>query len=347
MTNNEIAAVYYGVSPVDKIYLGDELVWPTTPPDPYLDMPLTFDIISGGTVCWKTNSSSGAKTIQYNLNDGGWTDITSTTGGTTIAVNTNDVIQFRGDNAQYSTIEAENKFSGTTAKFEAKGNIMSLVNSTNFATATTLASAYTFGPLFKNCTGLISAENLRLPATILSNSCYSSMFQGCTSLATAPELPATTLTQKCYEFMFYGCSSLTTAPELPATNLEMYCYQYMFLGCTSLTTAPELPATTLKRACYQSMFESCTGLTSAPELPATTLVQDCYLTMFAGCKYLNYIKCLATDISAETCTTKWLGSSAYYSAPPTGTFVKHPNMNSWTRDVNGIPTGWTVQDATI
>ena len=27
MTNSDITAAYYGVNPVDKIYLGDELVW--------------------------------------------------------------------------------------------------------------------------------------------------------------------------------------------------------------------------------------------------------------------------------------------------------------------------------
>lgn len=26
----------------------------------------------------------------------------------------------------------------------------------------------------------------------------------------------------------------------------------------------------------------------------------------------------------------------------TGTFVKNPNMTSWTTGVNGIPRGWTV-----
>jgi hypothetical protein len=62
--------------------------------------------------------------------------------------------------------------------------------------------------------------------------------------------------------------------------------------------------------------------------------------MFRGCTKLNYIKCLATDMSATNCTTDWVVNVA-----PTGTFVKHPDMDNWTTDANGIPSGWDVQDA--
>lgn len=127
---------------------------------------------------------------------------------------------------------------------------------------------------------------------------------------------------------------------LPATTLTSNCYNSMFMGCTSLTTAPVLPATTLFSRCYVSMFNGCTSLTSAPELPATTLVNYCYYSMFNGCTKLNYIKCLATDISASNCTRDWVKSVS-----STGTFVKNPNMSSWSTGGNGIPSGWTVKDA--
>ena len=87
------------------------------------------------------------------------------------------------------------------------------------------------------------------------------------------------------------------------------------------------------------MFEGCGSLTTAPVLPATTLVENCYREMFRGCSKLNYIKCLATDISANKCTYSWA-----YAVASTGTFVKNPNMASWTTGVNGIPSGWTVLD---
>jgi hypothetical protein len=85
------------------------------------------------------------------------------------------------------------------------------------------------------------------------------------------------------------------------------------------------------------MFNGCTGLTTAPDLPATTLATSCYESMFYTCKKLNYIKMLATDISANRCLLNWvIGVSS------TGTFVKNPAMNSLPTGTSGIPSGWTV-----
>ena len=231
--------------------------------------------------------------------------------------------------------------------------------------ATTLAQ-YCYQSMFANCTSLTAAPELR--ATTLADYCYQSMFQGCSSLTTAPELPATTLAANCYQNMFYSCSSLTTAPELPATTLAANCYYQMFYSCSKLSTAPELPATTLAENCYSSMFNRCSSLTTAPELPATTLasacyshmfnscrtlsvapvlpatnlVATCYYYMFYGCNSLNNVTCYATNISAGNCLTNWLNNTS-----STGTFTKHPDMDSWPRSTSGIPSGWTVVDASL
>lgn len=148
----------------------------------------------------------------------------------------------------------------------------------------------------------------------------------------------------CYIFngYFQNKSKLKNAGSLilPATTAIYACYGNMFRGCTSLTTAPELPATTLADECYYHMFEDCSSLTTAPELPALTLVDSCYVNMFNRCTSLNYIKCLATNISASGCTGWWLKDVA-----ATGTFVKDSSMSDWTTGNDGIPEGWTVQDA--
>ena len=206
--------------------------------------------------------------------------------------------------------------------------------------ATTLASTC-YTDMFRGCTSLTIAPEI-LPATTLVTNCYGGMFYDCFSLTTAPELPAIELAEYCYSYMFWNCTSLTAGPELPATTLAESCYQSMFSGCTSLTAGPELPATTLAESCYQSMFSGCTSLTAGPELPATTLTESCYQSMFSGCTKLNYIKCLATDISPTDCTYYWS-----YDIARTGTFIKHPDMNNWTTGINGIPTGWTVENAVL
>ena len=60
--------------------------------------------------------------------------------------------------------------------------------------------------------------------------------------------------------------------------------------------------------------------------------------MFNGCNKLNYVKCLATDISAANCTASWLEGVA-----TTGDFYT-PAATNWTTDESGIPTGWTRHD---
>ena len=204
--------------------------------------------------------------------------------------------------------------------------------------ATTLAESC-YRNMFYNCTSLTTVPEL--PATTLASDCYRYMFASCLSLTTVPSdlLPATTLASNCYRLMFQNCSTLTTAPVLPATTLVESCYYQMFNNC-SLTTAPELPATTLAVSCYYQMFKGCTSLTTVPELPATTLVESCYYQMFNRCTHLNYIKCLATNISASGCLNDWVSGVA-----ASGTFIKDANMTSWPTGNNGIPSGWTVQDA--
>ena len=268
-----------------------------------LGTPLTFEIQSDGEIVWKT-SSGNTKTIEYSKNGGEWTSITSSTGGTSISVVNGDTVQFRGNNSSYFTSSSRyNTFSGSTAQFSVKGNIMSLINSTNFSGLTEFPSnsSYNFCNLFKN-TSVLASQSLVLPATTLTSYCYQNMFNDCTSLTGAPELPATTLAMNCYREMFNGCTSLTTAPALPATTLANYCYYNMFYGCSNLTGAPALPATTLAERCYNGMFRDCTSLTTAPSvLPATTLASNCYDGMFFGCTSLVNAPALPATTLAERC----------------------------------------------
>ena len=338
MTNKDISAAYIGSEQVDKIYLGGDLVWSGgTGPEPEPDY-LTFYITSPGDIVWSEDLYiSYPVTIEYSKNGGPWTEITSSSGSSAphIAVETNDVVKFRGENQAYSgTFQSGStqypyvaKFGNSTCGADLGGNIMSMIDGSHFSSSSTIVSANTFTRFFEGFTGLTDASELILPATtlttgcygamfggctnlttapvlpatILTDYCYQSMFQGCTSLTTAPELSATTLAESCYESMFYGCSSLTTAPELPATTLAYGCYNNMFAGCTSITTAPALPATTLTQACYTGMFEGCTSLTEAPELPATTLAEGCYGNMFRGCTSLATAPALPVITLTQGC----------------------------------------------
>jgi len=243
--------------------------------------------------------------VLYSKNGGEWLTMNNET---TIPVVSGDTIAFKGTNTSY-----DGMFFGQSAPaYNLYGNIMSITDGDSFLQASTLAR-HAFQELF-TYTRIVSAENLILPVTTLADYCYAMMFQ--------------------------GCSALTAAPELPATVLADYCYNAMFNECKNLTTAPELPATVLADGCYNLMFGYCHGLSTSPVLPATTLTEECYAYMFGNCRNLTGITCLATDISATDCTTDWVSYVA-----SSGTFTKAASMSDWETGANGIPTNWTVQDA--
>ncbi|MBQ4015381.1 MAG: leucine-rich repeat protein [Treponema sp.] len=370
---------------------------PTTPAQPStpapapteLEIPLTLEAIEDGEI----TLSDPWSTLKYKINDGELQ-------APTVKIQTNvqakqsyeptyASIQVKaGDKVSFFADGSENDIdNGKLMMIQAQkdcyiyGNIMSLVDSSDYKSKTALNDRAAFAMLFRNNKHIKdhSEKKLVLPATTITYACYSRMFEGCAALTSAPDLPATTLAEYCYNGMFSSCEALTTAPELPATTLAQSCYGSMFSHCDALTTAPALPATTLAQSCYSSMFYGCANLATAPaalpattltancyermfyqckklekapDLPAKTLVKECYSEMFYECEKLNYIKCLAEDISASACTSSWLTRTA-----STGTFIKNNSaqwhINGQAYNIggynitasDGIPTNWTVQTA--
>ena len=327
----EISNMFVGDAEVSSVYYGDTKAYENSIDEER--QYLTFVPVSDATFTWTNKANSGS--LYYSLNNGStWTALGD--GESTPIITSGNKILWKGD--LVPSYDGIGTFS-SDADYNASGNIMSLLYGDDFyANDKSIRVEYAFESLFNGDTHILTPP--LLPAISLSRSCYTNMFYWCTNLITAPELPATTLASDCYSSMFQGCTSLTTAPDLPATTLTDYCYSYMFEGCTSLTTAPALPATTLETSCYRYMFQGCTRLIRAPELPATTLESNCYRNMFYGCTLLNYIKCLATNISASNSLTAWVTS-----VPFKGAFVKAADMKSWRRGPDGIPPGWTVVDA--
>ena len=137
-----------------------------------------------------------------------------------------------------------------------------------------------------------------------------------------------------------GKDGFAAADALEANNA----FYGLFAGADKLVNNDErmlvLPATTLTEGCYQDMFNGCKGIEKAPELPAPTLVKDCYQEMFAGCSKLKYVKCLATDISAENCTKGWLTNAG---TEATGEKVLETLIPMEPDSDNGVPSGWTAR----
>jgi hypothetical protein len=327
------------------------VIWDGEPDTGYSTQYLTIEALEDGNLYVK-------QPCQYSINDGEWVTISLTTyDSEAINVSNGDKVRFKGN-----LTDASRMFVAVQLKFNVYGNIMSLKYGDNFVGQT---EDFVKQEMFRD-SYVIDASNLVLPATTLVQSSCDEMFYRCRYLTSAPVLPATTLADMCYYSMFGECRSLTTAPALPATALTYACYGGMFMGCVSLTTAPEIPATTLLGInCCVSMFNSCPNLVTAPSiLPATNLTKNCYATMFYDCNIqkapelpattlvegcysgmfgyspVNYIKCLATDISATDCTKSWVS----HITSSTGTFVKAAGVE-WPTGNSGIPSGWTIQDA--
>lgn len=136
------------------------------------------------------------------------------------------------------------------------------------------------------------------------------------------------------------CASILYGDKVSKDSVPYdFCFRDLFNNCTTIVEVDNiLPATTLAGYCYYRMFAGCTSLVNAPELPATTLAGSCYYRMFYGCTNLNYIKMLATDISASNCLTNWVDGVA-----SSGTFVKNKNATWNVTGDSGVPSGWTIQ----
>ena len=228
-----------------------------------------------------------------------------------------DKVEFRGNNNAYGFGAARyNHFSGTTCEFDVYGNIMSLINSTNYSSLTSFTGNYNLAFLFWNTKTLVDASRLRLPSLTLTTASYRSMF----------------------EF-----SSIKYSPLiLPATNVTSNAYLYMFKNCPNLETTPVLCGTNVAVRGYFGMFRASTKLTVAPDIIADSVGMEGYKYMFYGCSNLQSVKCLTTELNetaytgVSASTYQWLQGVA-----SSGTLYVHDDDVPWTSGVNGVPTGWT------
>ena len=297
----------------------------------------------------KPDTGEFAKTIQYSKDKKTWTTINlnyeytvgsiqlTTVTNLTLSLNKGEKVYFRNDNGYFcylvGGIGRHSHMFSSDENIKVGGNIKSLLNYKDM-NGTKLKKGC-FNNMFSGAEYLSDAKNLIMNDMNLAENCYHSLFENCHNLTNAPVLPATTLSKNCYLQMFKN-TAITKAPKLPATKLAPYCYKNLFENCYSLTSASELPATTMVEGCYQGMFNSCTHLTTAPTLPAKKLAKYSYRYMFSSCLKLNSVTSYANDISATDCTYWWLEDAA-----SSGTF-HNLGTATYSRDSNGIPSGWTI-----
>ena len=175
----------------------------------YRTIPITFDIISAGTINWKAQKTSAIRTIEYSLNDGPWTSFPSTTAGAILNVVAGDKVSFRGTNSTYGTVDKASRFSSSTCVFNLKGNIMSLIDKDNYASISAITDGTNnFWAMFF-ATNVVDASNLWLPDKA-TNDCFYYLFKECKQLQKAPQIGHSNFTpgSVSYRYMFEGCSKL-------------------------------------------------------------------------------------------------------------------------------------------
>ena len=278
---------------------------------PYDQQYLTIESLEdNNTISWLCNNASYTQDIQYSNDLVNWTTVTSTTSGATLAtLNTGDKIYLKGLLVGHNSGNYYEKFS-SSGNFKVYGNIMSLTDGDNFASATSLTHDYQLCSLFRS-SKVTDVSNLIMPATILKRYCYQNMFNACKQLTTAATiLPATSVDYYSYGYMFANCTLLVTPPVLCGVTLGGYAYHSMFYGCSSLTTLPRLAdgTTITSWAPYRYMFARCTGIIDARYdvngdrlLPTHLTVSSggsAFELMFQDCKNLQYAPEL-TDMNAH------------------------------------------------
>lgn len=311
------------------------------------------------------SSATPPNSVEYSKNGGEW----HLANGNVLT----SVVE--GDKVRVRAWPSDGKFFGGSAgkgfyitgdvKFNAYGNVMSLLNYVNYQSVTEFSAGTTYNLAYLFCNSdVVDASGLYIPPTIALPGSFSYMFMGCKSLEKAPEFyienavspfehfretfedcsslvhaPRMVINnvggKRSYYRMFRRCTSLVDAPVFNTAHAGEECFYAAFSGCTSLVNCQTiLPFTTNEKSACEYMFLGCTSLQKAPVLYSDELSARVYYSMFNGCTSLNYVKCLATVNTVGT--NGWLNNVAN-----NGTFVKSRNA-AWTTGSNGIPSGWTV-----
>ena len=331
---------------VDKIlYKGEEYTRIHKGTELIAETPITMDeslTIVGATSISVVDNGTATHNIEYyDTSVGSWNAMTG-------PITPQGKVYLRGnihtkDVNNYCHIVVENNNINDDSVYIG-GNLGSINGGHRVCTSDTI-----FASLFRDNYGLVIGSNTFAPNLILPYmsgipGVYERLFMGVTFGDTFMpyELLSTTGVSKGAFNSAFRESNILAAPNLPVSKvIPSTCYANMFNRCRDLRIVldMELSADEIgKEACLQ-MFYLCSSLDETPVLKIKTLNDSCYKNMFKGCSNLNYIKCLATDISATDCTYDWVNG-----VRSTGTFIKSANMSGWTTGTSGIPAGWTVEN---
>lgn len=337
-----------------KMYKGSNLEWIKFDAPNYLYFYANED----STVEWTTDGSISPN-LEYSTDGKNFTQWDYSN----ISIPANSTIYFRGVNNS-AISNGNNRFNINTGNVKVGGSIQSLID--GIGKTLDIPANFMFHSLFKKCSVITEIDENTLPATGLKEGCYAAMLSGCGFTKLSLNLPATTLSNNCYQSMFQDCKSIKILNvNLLAKTATPYCYASMFKNNISLVTANvTIAATEVGEYSFHSMFRDCNNLTTTTidTLYPKVIYGNTYSYMFYGCSKLQkapkilaetysgtlpfgYMFYNCNQINNIECWVNSPSTSAFKSwmsnVKSSGTFYKQPNA-TWTRGVDGIPSGWTV-----
>ena len=290
-------------------------------------------LADNNTINLYNNMSATTTNFSYSLDIGTtWTDFTlpKQTNQTIATLASGSTVMLKGTNNTLGDTYNSGHYFRASEDYTIEGAITSLVNgdNINLEIGDSEDRSYTFAQLFSGDTHLINAEDLVIRSIALPDGAFNCTFRSCTSLVAAPELPSTNLGADTYGSTFEGCTSLAKPPkELRFTSVRSdRIYTRMFT--MSRTSRVQAAMTETPK-----LFGDWGNLNPKNE------------QMFCGNANLNKVYCYWTKANHnfDGYNTNWMNYTT-----GGGTFYKR-STESFSRNVSGVPTGWTLtnDDVTV
>lgn len=331
---NDVENAFGGSVELQRIFgRGNILLWEKTKDiSDYSKEYLTFEIYTSGTITWKTdllNQYTGLMIQYWNPTD--WNRYFSKVPSSFYEQHKKK-IYYSINNGTWTEIWSG--YTGSTINVSA-GDIVRFKSDD----AISLYSQYTSYSGSGWSSPLYVASHFSTTVSFNAYGNLNSIIIGDYFLDTSSDItvfPYTNYTGLCG--LFQRCTGLMSAQNM--------IFPWINTGQASITNghykASTIESNNISRGDFYGLFGYCSNLRNGPfALPQTLNGQPNGL--YYNCSKLSNIRALFTPIDFENSQEAYKNCYWVFGVSTVGKFIKASNEN-WPSGVNGIPTGWTVQN---
>ena len=308
MLAENIKKIYLGASTVQKMYLGENLIYPREPADEYLMLGTTT-----GTTDFMIGESGlflGQDCIQVHV-------VQKPDGNNEMYVKPSDVLKtpvsFRSSffSDEGKKILSIDKWGINTSNVTRMDDMfyncngLTSLDLSNFNTS----DVTDMDSMFYNCNGLTSLDLSNFNTSNVTSMKY--MFDECSSLKTIDLSSFDTSRVTSMDSMFYNCNGLTSLDLSNFNTSNVTDMHNMFISCKSLTSIDVSSFNTSNVTDMSSMFESCIELASLNVSNFNTSNVTNMDRMFFGCSSLKTLDLRSFDTTNVTSMSNMFGTKQY------------------------------------